>query len=76
MCIVKHKGQEKSKRVQVTFTAKQWELIEQFRGLLGNDDAEIVRNIVLSWLAEKSLIAGIVKQELRLGGSESGQDKV
>jgi len=73
---VKHKEQEKSKRVQVTFTAKQWELIEQFRGLLGNDDAEIVRNIVLSWLAEKSLIAGIVKRELKLRGGEDEQGEV
>jgi hypothetical protein len=52
------------KRVQVTFTEKQWGLIERFRGIMGNDDAEIVRNIVLSWLAEKSVVAANVKKEL------------
>jgi len=66
VCLMKHK-EEKSKRVQVTFTVKQWRLIERLRGLMGKDDAEIVRNIVLSWLAEKSLIAFLVKE----GGEEN-----
>jgi len=52
----------KMKRVQVSFTEEQWKLIERFRGVMGTDDAEIVRNIVLSWLAEKSLIASAVKE--------------
>ena len=56
--------EKKGKRVQVTFSKAQWEVIERFRGILGNDDAEIVRNIVLSWLAEKSLVADIVKQKI------------
>ena len=30
---------------------------------MGNDDAEIVRNIVLSWLAEKSMVSSAVKKE-------------
>jgi len=58
------KAEKKGKRVQVTFSKVQWEVIERFRGILGNDDAEIVRNIVLSWLAEKSLVADIVKQKI------------
>ena len=56
VCLLRHKFKE-NKRVQVTFTTEQWSLIEKFRGVLGNDDAEIVRNIVLSWLAEKSIVA-------------------
>ena len=53
---MKHTRDEpRSKRVQVTFTEEQWRLIEKFRGLMGNDDAEIVRCIVLSWLAERVL---------------------
>lgn len=52
------------KRVQVTFTEEQWKMIEKFKGIMGNDDAEVVRNIVLSWLAEKSVIAELVKKEL------------
>jgi len=53
---------EKVKRVQVTFTREQWELIERFKGTLGQTDAEIVRNIVISWLSEKSVITTKVKK--------------
>ena len=65
VCVLKQ-SEEKArvKRVQVTFTEKQWSLIERFRGIMGSDDAEIVRNIVLSWLAEKSVVAANVKKEL------------
>lgn len=52
------------RRVQVTFTEEQWSLIERFRGIIGREDAEIVRNIVLAWLAEKSIIAEEVKKSL------------
>ena len=73
MCILKrNQGRSRVKRVQVTFTEEQWSLIELFRGVMGNDDAEIVRNIVLAWLAEKSVISthmkgntGFVKGEPR-----------
>jgi len=52
------------KRVQVSFTEEQWSLIEKFRGVLGNDDAEIVRSIVLSWLSEKSIVSSAVKEKI------------
>lgn len=55
----------KIKRVQVTFTEEQWELIEEFKGVLGQTDAEIVRNIVLAWLSEKSLVSTKVKEKWR-----------
>jgi len=64
---VRHKRKRDAKRVQVTFTREQWELIEKFRGVLGNDDAEIVRNIVLSWLSEKSVITEAVKKDTKQG---------
>jgi len=48
--------------VQVSFTDDQWRLIEKFKGIMGNDDAEVVRNIVLAWLAEKSVVAETVKK--------------
>jgi len=68
VCDVKHKSSAReTKRVQVTFTADQWALLQRFRGMLGNDDAEIVRNIVLSWLSEKSIIASALKENV---GSE------
>ncbi|MFP3191218.1 MAG: CopG family transcriptional regulator, partial [Thermoproteota archaeon] len=50
---------------QVTFTEEQWRLLEGLKGLLGNEDAEIVRNIVLAWLAEKSMISTFLKQDLK-----------
>jgi hypothetical protein len=52
----------KRQRVQVIFTGNQWDLIEKFRGELGEDDSELVRNIVLAWLAEKSMISSTVKR--------------
>lgn len=53
----------KPKRVQVSFTERQWALIEKLQGEMGMTDADIVRNIVLAWLAEKSLISHIIKKE-------------
>jgi len=47
----------KRKRVQVVFTPEQWSLIENFRGEFGEGDAEIIRNMVLAWLSEKSIIS-------------------
>jgi len=63
------KERSKVKRLQVTFTEEQWSLIERFRGVMGNEDAEIVRNIVLAWLSEKSVVAESVKRSL---GAEGG----
>jgi len=40
---------------------EQWNIIKQLKGIMGNEDAEIVRNIVLAWLAEKSIIGSQVK---------------
>ena len=63
--IIKHsREREKVKRVQVTFTEKQWKLLEMFRGVMGNEDAEIVRNIILAWLAEKSVVASSAKEAI------------
>jgi hypothetical protein len=59
------KDRGRTKRVQVTFTEEQWSLIERFKGVMGNDDAEVVRNIVLAWLAEKSVVAESVKRRIK-----------
>ncbi|MFP3320105.1 MAG: hypothetical protein RXO24_06050 [Acidilobus sp.] len=58
--------------MQVTFTEEQWSLIERFRGVMGSEDAEIVRNIVLAWLSEKSVVAESVKRSL---GAEGGAQR-
>lgn len=52
-----------AKRVQVSFTDRQWRLIEKLKGEMGMSESEIVRNIVLAWLSEKSLISAVVKSE-------------
>jgi len=57
------------KRVQIVFTPGQWELISQLRGEFGDGDADIIRNIVLAWLAEKSLISTTVKQRMGINGN-------
>lgn len=49
------------KRVQVSFSPEQWQLLEKLRGEMGSTDAEITRNIIISWLSEKSLISTSIK---------------
>ena len=60
----------KKKRVQVAFTQNQWNLIDSFRGEFGDGDADIVRNIVLAWLAEKSFISTIAKNKIQNGNNK------
>ncbi len=55
----------KKKRVQVAFTTSQWDLIEKFRGEFGEGDADIVRNMVLAWLSEKSFISTVAKNKIQ-----------
>ena len=55
----------KMKRVQVSFTSGQWKLIEKLKGVMGSTDSDVVRNIVLAWLTEKSFIVSEVKKEGR-----------
>jgi len=45
-----------AKKIQVTFSNGQWKLIEKLKGTIGDTDSEIVRNIVISYLSEKSYI--------------------
>ncbi|PGH39749.1 MAG: CopG family transcriptional regulator [Candidatus Nephrothrix sp. EaCA] len=55
------------KRIQVSFTEQQWKLLNHFKGELGESDAEVIRTIVMSWLAEKSFITDTVKTKIRNG---------
>ena len=61
MCEMRNNGY--SKRIQVSLTKKQWELIQKLKGELGNADADVVRNIVLAWLSEKSFISDSAKNK-------------
>ena len=53
-----------TKRVQVSFTEKQWELIKSLQGELGNSDSDVVRSMVIAWLTEKSFISTSIKKRL------------
>lgn len=55
----------KKKRVQVAFTKSQWAMVENFRGEFGDGDADIVRNMVLAWLSEKSFISTVAKNKIQ-----------
>ena len=61
--VIQLKHKYNTKRVQVSFTARQWALIEKLQGEMGMTDADIIRNIVLAWLAEKSFISYSIKKE-------------
>ncbi|MGC9517486.1 MAG: hypothetical protein ACP5C3_07305 [Methanomicrobiales archaeon] len=56
----------KAKRIHLTFSEEQWKILEKFKGVMGQGDAEIVRNIVLAWLAEKSMISTEIKSKEKL----------
>ncbi|MEM5799638.1 MAG: CopG family transcriptional regulator [Candidatus Aenigmatarchaeota archaeon] len=58
------KNKENMKRIQVTFTKEQWKLVEKLKGEMGVKDSEIVRNIVMGWLMEKSFISTTLKSKL------------
>jgi hypothetical protein len=60
-------GVNMARKVQVTFTNGQWKLIEKLRGTIGDTDSEIVRNIVISYLSEKSYIKDEALNKVRVG---------
>ena len=53
------------KKVQVTFSNGQWKLVEKMKGVLGDTDSEVVRNIVLAYLSEKSYVKDEVLKKNR-----------
>lgn len=53
-----------SKKVQVSFSDKQMDLIDSLKGEFGETDAEVVRNIVITWFTEKNFVVDIAKQRL------------
>jgi hypothetical protein len=58
------------KRIQLVLTQEQYDLIQKLKGELGASDSEVIRNIVLAWLTEKSFISSTLKQRL-FGNDES-----
>lgn len=53
-----------SKKIQVSFSDKQIELLEMLKGEFGETDADVVRNIVIAWLAEKGFISTVIKNRI------------
>ena len=58
-------NKRESKRIQVVFTQEQYDLLQKLKGEMGSSDSEVVRNIVLNWLMEKSFIPTTVKPKLK-----------
>ncbi len=54
-----------SVRIQVILTREQYELIQRLKGEMGSSDSEVVRNIIIAWLSEKSIISAKIKEKLR-----------
>jgi hypothetical protein len=52
-------------KVQVSFTDEQWKLIKKLKDSMGNTDADVIRNIVVAWLSEKSIISENVKKAVK-----------
>jgi len=63
-----------SKKIQVSFSDRQFALIEQLKGEFGDSDSEVVRGIVLAWLAEKSFISTMVKRRICENNIVSDED--
>ena len=57
-------------KVQISFTDEQWEIIKKLKGHLGKTDTDAVRNIVISWLSEKSILSTTIKNEMLNSKSE------
>ena len=57
---------EKGHRVYLTFNNKQLDVIDTLVGEMGNDRADVVKNIFLSWLSEKGIIPELVKKRLKI----------
>lgn len=60
------------KRVLVSFTDEQFDILDSLKGEFGKSDAEIVRNIVLAWLSEKSFVSDSVKRKIQQKGENHG----
>lgn len=59
-----------TKKIQVSFSDKQIELLETLKGEFGETGADVVRNVVIAWLAEKSFISTMVKRRITAAGAQ------
>ena len=61
---IKKASQVMPKKIQVSFSDKQIELIQALRGELGDSESEVVRAIVTSWFVEQGLIKTVVTDKI------------
>jgi hypothetical protein len=52
------------RRIQVVFSKQQYDLIQKLKGEMGLSDSEVIRNIVLAWLVEKSFVSATLKNRI------------
>jgi hypothetical protein len=53
-----------SKRIVVTLPDETYKLMKKLESM-GDKDGEIVRNLVISWMAEKSMISTAAKEKMK-----------
>jgi len=53
-----------TKKVQVSFSDGQMAILEHLKGEFGDTDADVVRSIVIAWLAEKDLLSDIIRRRI------------
>lgn len=64
-----------TKKIQVSFSEKQIELLDRLKGEFGETDADVVRGIVIAWLAEKSFISTVIKQRITKEDEQGAQNE-
>lgn len=53
-------------RVHLTFNDKQTKLIDTLVGEIGDDRADVVKTIFLTWLSEKGITPSLIRQRLEI----------
>lgn len=53
-----------SKKIVVTLPDETYKIMKNLEGM-GSKDGEIVRNLVISWMAEKSMISTSAKEKMK-----------
>ncbi len=65
------------KHILVTLSDEQYKCVSFLRNKMGSSDAEVLRNVFLSWLAEKAMIGcwemDRAPEEFRRRWMESGE---
>lgn len=49
--------------VNVKFTDEQREILQTMIGVMGGSEAEVIRNVFLAWLSEKSITSELIKKK-------------